>query len=63
MARNHLEEQLEVIRNQKELYKQKIRELEKEELDILEVLGVFKKVKEWGFLEKKMMRLMIWKID
>ena len=46
MARNHLEEQLEVIRNQKELYKQKIRELEKEELDILEVLGVFKKVKE-----------------
>lgn len=43
MARNHLEERLEVIKNQKAIYKAKIRVLEKEEIKILEDLGVFKK--------------------
>ena len=43
MARNHLEERLEVIRNQKSMYKLRIRRLEKEEIRILEDLGVFKK--------------------
>ena len=43
MARNHLEERLEIIRNQKSMYKLKIRDLQKEEIKILEDLGVFKK--------------------
>ena len=43
MARNHLEERLEGIRNQKSMYKLRIRRLEKEEIKILEDLGVFKK--------------------
>lgn len=43
MARNHLEERLEAIRNQKSMYKLRIRRLEKEEIKILEDLGVFKK--------------------
>ena len=43
MARNHLEKRLEDIRNQKSMYKLRIRRLEKEEIKILEELGVFKK--------------------
>nr|WP_295000232.1 hypothetical protein [uncultured Methanobrevibacter sp.] len=43
MACNHLEERLDVIRNQKAMYKLRIRKLEKEEIKILEDLGVFKK--------------------
>ena len=43
MARNHLEERLEAIRNQKSMYKLRIRRLEKEEIKILEDLVVFKK--------------------
>ena len=45
MARNHLEERLEVIKNKKAIYKAKIRVLEKEEIKILKELDVFKEVK------------------
>lgn len=40
MARNYLEERLKVIRNQKEMYKLKIKILEEEELKILEDMEV-----------------------
>lgn len=42
MARNYLEERLKVIRNQKEMYKLKIKILEEEELKILEDMEVMK---------------------
>lgn len=44
MALNHLEKRLEEIRNEKSMHKLRIRRLEKEEIKILEELGVFKKV-------------------
>ena len=40
MARNYLEERLKVIRNQKEMYKLKMKILEEEELKILEDMEV-----------------------
>lgn len=40
MARNYLGERLKVIRNQKEMYKLKIKILEEEELKILEDMEV-----------------------
>lgn len=42
MARNYLEERLKVIRNQKEMYKLKIKILEEEEVKILEDMEVMK---------------------
>jgi len=40
MARNLLEERLQSIRHQKEMYSLKIKELEKEELKILDDMGM-----------------------
>ncbi len=40
MARNLLEERLKAIQHQKEMYSLKIKELEKEELKILDDMGM-----------------------
>ena len=50
LSRKDLEGRLEIIRNRKAMYKLRIRRLEKEEIKILEDLGVFKKEEE-GMVE------------